>query len=70
MIRTITIMSVYNLLKLVMESLATQKLVFKWTRNDGVEVKVAIHIGRDETVVALEEFADFDFGQVTFVVRA
>ena len=70
MIRTITIWSASDLLKLVMESLAAQKLVFKWTRNDGVEVKVAIHIGGDETVVALEELAYFDFGQVTFVERA
>lgn len=48
---------------MVQESLTDQELVFKWTRNYCIEVQVAIHVRRDETVMSLEKFADLDLGE-------
>ena len=59
-----------DLLSLIVEDLAAEKLVFKWTWNNCIEIEVAVHIGRDQTVVALEELADLDLGETTFGNRA
>ena len=36
-----------DLLSLIVEDLAAEKLVFKWTWNNCIEIEVAVHIGGD-----------------------
>ena len=59
-----------DLLSLIVEDLAAKELVFEWTWNNCIEIEVAVHIGGDQTVVALEELADLDLGETTFGNRA
>jgi len=50
-----------DLLSHILVSLAAKQLVLEWTRNYCIEVQIAFHIGRDQTVVSLDELADLDF---------
>ena len=59
-----------DLLSFVVEDLATKQLILEWTRHYRIEVKVTIHIGRDKTVVALDELADLDFRKRSLVIGA
>jgi len=59
-----------DLLSFIVEDLATKQLILEWTGHYRVEVQVAIHIGRDKTVVALDELADLDFRKRSLVIGA
>ena len=53
-----------------MESFSQQYVVIlERTRHDCVEIKVPIHVSRDETIMRLEELANLDFwkGFITIV---
>ena len=66
LIRANLVRRVPDLLLFIVKDLPAEQVVFVRAGHDSIEVKIAVHVSRNDTVVAFEELANLYLGEVTF----
>lgn len=55
---------------MIQKSLPHQELILEGTGGDRVEVQIAVHVSRDQAIVAGQKLDDLDFGKAPVSERA